>query len=316
MTRVPSLPLVSVVVLNWNGAGRLRTCLESVAALTYPARETIVVDNGSTDGSADGLERDFPGIRVLRNGRNLGYSGGNNVGILAGRGEMALLVNDDAIASAGILEPMAEAMRADPRVASCSPKILRADDPRVINSAGLELHADGWSGRRGAGEADDGRFDEPAEVFGAHGACVLFRRAALDEVGLLDEDFFAYNEEFDLAWRLQLAGWTCRYVPQATVRHVEAASSRGEPDRIMFLMERNRIWTLVKNAGLRFLARSAARLVAAEVDMLRHCAGVGTLTPLAARVASLPGLPRMLVKRRAVQRLRRVGDERILEWAR
>jgi GT2 family glycosyltransferase len=302
-----------VIVLNWNGAGHLEPCLRSIDLLTYPDRETLVVDNGSTDGSADAIPA-YAHFRLLRNATNLGYAGGNNAGIRASTGEFALLVNNDTVLSPDVLEPLVAACDADARVASATPKLVYLDRPGVINAAGLILRRDGHPGSRGVGEPDDGRFDDPAEVFGAHGACALFRRSALDRVGLLDEDFFAYNEEFDLAWRLRLAGHRSVYVPAARVLHREAASLRGMPDRILYLMERNRIWALIKNAGLGLVGRCAPALVAAEYHMLRHCLGIRTLTPLRARRDALFGAARMFAKRREVQRLRAVPDSEIERW--
>jgi GT2 family glycosyltransferase len=305
---------VAVIVLNWNGAAHLAPCLESVGALTYADREVVVVDNGSTDGSVDGLPVAFPWFRLIRHARNLGYAGGNNAGIRATQSDFVLLVNNDTVLAPGFLEPMVAACERDPRVAACSPRTVYEDRPSVINAAGLELKADFQPASRGCGEEDGPRFDTACEVFGAHGACVLYRRAALERVGLLDEDFFAYNEEFDLAWRLRLAGWTARYVPDARVSHREAASSRGMPDRILYLMERNRIWAMVKNAGAGLLARRLPALAGGEGRMVRHVLGIRTLTPLRARVDALLGLPKMLAKRREVQALRTVSDAEIERW--
>jgi GT2 family glycosyltransferase len=306
---------VAVVVLNWNGGDHLAPCLLSVAALTYPDREVWVVDNASTDGSARDLPTQWPEFRHIANARNLGYAGGNNVAIRASQSDYVLLVNNDTVLEPGLLEPMVAACEADPRVAACSPKVLYFDRPDTVNAAGLTLTSIGKPVTRGR-DAPDG---DPAlatrcEVFGAHGACVLYRRAALDAVGLFDEDFFAYHEEFDLAWRLRLAGWRAVYEPAARLRHHEGKSLARTPDRILWLTERNRFWALAKNAGAGFVWRALPGLLREELGMVRHCLGLRTLVPLTARFAALAGLPKMLAKRGAVQRLRTVPDDEMARW--
>ena len=306
-------PRVAVIVLNWNGAPHLTACLDSVARLTYPGAAVRVVDNASTDGSEAELEARWPQFTVQRNATNLGYAGGNNAAIRATEGEYVLLVNNDTVLEPGLLEPLVAAAEADPLVAACSPMICYVDRPGVLNAAGLAIKRDLHPASRGQGELASA-YTDPANVFGAHGACALYRRSALDRVGLLDEDFFAYHEEFDLAWRLQLAGYCARYVPAARLLHHEAASLRKTPQRLVYLMERNRIWAIAKNAGAGLIARHLPELIAAEWDTLRGAVGVRDATAYRARADAVLGLPRMLAKRRAVQALRTVPDTRIAAW--
>lgn len=294
-----------VIVLNWNGGAHLAPCLTSVAALTGPVAELLVVDNASADGSADALEERHPRFRVLRLRTNRGYAGGNNAGIRATRAPWVLLVNNDTVLAPDVLEAMLAAA-VDPRTAAVSPRVSYFDDPDIINAAGLSLTHAGEPVTRGRHAPDGPSWDEPAEVFGAHGACVLYRRAALDDVGLFDEDFFAYHEEFDLAWRLRRAGWSARYAPAARLLHHEALSLRGNRDRLLYLTERNRWFALWKNASAGFLWRALPRLLAIECAMLRHCAGMRTLTPLRARADALLHLGPMLARRHASPR--RVPD--------
>jgi GT2 family glycosyltransferase/glycosyltransferase involved in cell wall biosynthesis/SAM-dependent methyltransferase len=305
---------VTVIVLNWNGRPHLSACLASVSALQYPNKELLLVDNASTDGSREDAVRAFPQFRILANATNLGYAGGNNAGIRASVDPLILLVNSDTTLAPDALDFMVRAMEADARLASISPKVLRFTPAGTMESAGLLLLPGGHSARRGVDHPDDGSFDTPIEVFGAHGACCLLRRAALERVGLLDEDYFAYNEEFDLAWRLRLAGFTSHYEPRARVQHHISASLASDPDRLLFLLERNRIWTLVKNAGVGFLISSLPALIGGELAMLRRCLGTVTLVPLKARLAALRQLIPIVRRRMEVQRLRVVPDSDILRW--
>ena len=292
---------VAVIVLNWNGGAHLAPCLESVAAQAGAAiepaeRDLVVVDNGSTDGSADRLEERHPAFRVLRLPTNRGYAGGNNAGIRWTTAPLVLLVNNDTVLAPGALDAMC-AQADDPHTAAVSPRVVYFDDSRIINAAGLALTRAGEPVTRGRDAPDGPEWDRPAEIFGAHGACVLYRRAALEDVGLFDEDFFAYHEEFDLAWRLRRAGWNARYAPAARVRHHEGLSLRGDRGRLLYLTERNRWFALWKNADLRFLWRALPALVAGEVAMLRHCLGLRTLVPLVARRDALARLGPMLARR-------------------
>lgn len=300
---------VAVIVLNWNGGAHLAPCLDSVAAQDHADRELLVVDNGSTDGSADRLEERHPAFRVLRLPANRGYAGGNNAGVRATTAPFVCLVNNDTVLAPGVLGALAAEL-ADPRVAAVSPRVVYHDDPARLNAAGLAMTRAGEPVTRGRDAPDGPPYDAPAEIFGAHGACVMYRRAALDDVGLFDEDFFAYHEEFDLAWRLRRAGWTARYAPAAHLRHHEALSLRGDRPRLLYLTERNRWFALWKNASLRFLWRALPALLAVELAMLRHCLGMRTLVPLRARLDALARLGPMLARRRPG----RVADAALERW--
>lgn len=302
---------VAVIVLNWNGGAHLGPCLDSVAAQDDPDRDLVVVDNGSTDGSADRLEERHPGFTVLRLPANRGYAGGNNAGIRATTAPFVLLVNNDTVLEPGVLAAM-RARIADPRTAAVSPRVVYFDDTRKINAAGLSLTRAGEPVTRGRDAPDGPPYDQPAEIFGAHGACVLYRRAALDDVGLFDEDFFAYHEEFDLAWRLRRAGWTARYAPAARVRHHEALSLRNDRPRLLYLTERNRLFALWKNASAAFLWRALPRLARTELAMLRHCLGMRTLVPLVARRDALARLGPMLARRKSSPR--RAAEDEVERW--
>lgn len=300
---------IAVIVLNWNGGAHLGPCLASVVAQDHRDRDLLVVDNGSTDGSAERLEERHPELRVLRLPENRGYAGGNNAGLAATSAPLVCLVNNDTVLAPSVLTALARAFE-DPRVAAASPRVVYFDDALRINAAGLALTRSGVPVTRGRDALDGPPYDAPAEIFGAHGACVMYRRAALEDVGPFDEDFFAYHEEFDLAWRLHRAGWRARYAPDARVRHHEALSLRGDRPRLLYLMERNRWFALWKNASPGFLWRALPRLVQGELAMLRHCLGMRTLVPLRARLDALARLGPMLARRRAS----RVPESELERW--
>lgn len=217
------------VVLNWNGGDDTVACLESLAAAGV---SVICVDNGSTDGSAEAVESRFPGVELVRNGANLGFSGGNNAGIrraLERGADWVWLVNNDCTvdpAAPGALEAAART-RPDAGVLAC--KVLFADPPDVIWYAGGRFSTLlGYSGRQsGFGARDDGRFDRLEDTERATGAAMVVSRAAIERAGLLDEELFAYVEDVDWCLRIHEAGFAVVFVPGARVWHRVSGSSGG-----------------------------------------------------------------------------------------
>jgi GT2 family glycosyltransferase len=212
------------VVLNWNGGDETPRALASLAGI-----ETICVDNGSTDGSDAEVERRFPEVELIRNGANLGFAGGCNVGIRAAleRGaDWVLLLNDDAVAGPGLAEALERAAAARPDAGVLACKVL-SEDGATVMYAGASFNATlGYSGRRtGFGQPDS--FHERRDVERADGAAMALSRTALDRVGLFDERLFAYVEDVDLSLRVRAAGLAVVLVPDAVIRHRGSASTGG-----------------------------------------------------------------------------------------
>jgi len=251
------LPFVSVLVVNYNGRRFLADCLASLRRQTYPRHrfETIVVDNASTDGSADAIRQSFPEVRLACQRRNHGFAGGNNAGFAVARGEWVALLNNDAAAEPGWLAAAVRAgMPAD--VGGVAGHLVFAHDTTVINSTGLELYRDGRGGDR------DLNCREPlnrpvGEVFGGCGAALVLRRAMLDQIGFFRPDLFMYYEDLELAWRARRAGWRFVYEPAARVRHAFGASAGIDSPLQTRFVERNR--------GLVNLLHAPAWLAAAGV---------------------------------------------------
>jgi GT2 family glycosyltransferase len=242
-----SVPLVSAVVVNWNGVGCLEACLTSLLAQTWPRLEIIVVDNGSTDGSQGVLRSRYKtDITLIESPVNLGFAGGNNVGIRAARGAYIALLNNDAVAEPDWIRALVEAAERDAGVGMCASRILVLGAESVIDSAGLLMSADGIGRGRGRLERDGEAFAKAEDALIPSACAALYRRAMLDEIGLFDEDFFAYCEDSDLGLRGRLAGWRCRYVPGAIVHHAYSRSAGAYSTFKAFQVERNRCWVLLK----------------------------------------------------------------------
>lgn len=267
-------PLVSIVTLNWNQAEVTCDLLASLSRVTYPRVEVIVVDNGSEPSDVDRISRLFPPPRVIRSRENLGFTGGNNLGMRVARGEYVLLLNNDTEVEPDFLEPLVAAMEADRRVGAASPKIRYFHDPERIQYAGGTA-VDGLRGQArwiGSGEIDHGQHDVSGPTELGHGAALLIRRRVLEEVGLLGSDFFIYYEELDFGTRLRRAGWSAYYVAESVVWHKESVTVGKASPLKTYYQTRNRVLYLRRNGrGWRKgLAITALFGVVGPVHALRH----------------------------------------------
>ena len=304
--------LVSVIIPNWNGAAHLPACLNALRAQTFRDFEVIVADNASTDGSRDLLARDHPEARVMQLDRNFGFTGACNAGLRAAQGEFLILLNNDTEAAPNWLAEVVAAFARHPEAGIVASKMLLFDRRNILHTAGDIFRTDGTPGNRGVWEEDRGQFTEGA-VFSANGGSAACRRAMLDQVGLLDEDFFFSCEDVDLAWRAQLAGWQAVYAPRAVVYHKLSASGGGVT--ASFHDGRNFIYLLVKDVPGAVWRKHGAKILRAQLRMawgaLRAWRGAAARARLRGQCAGLLGIPKMLRKRRAVQAARTVSDEYI-----
>jgi GT2 family glycosyltransferase len=304
-------PLLSVVIPNWNGARYLPTCLDALARQTYPALEIIVVDNASSDDSSALIRSGYPAVRLLELSENRGFTGACNAGIQAASGEFIALLNNDTEADTGWAAAVVDAFKRHPEAGSVASKMLLFDQRDHIHTAGDYFTKDGRAGNRGVWQRDSGQFDEEAYVFSACGGSAVYRRALLDQVGLLDDDFFFSGEDVDLGWRAQLAGWRCLYTPAAVVYHHLSATGGGVT--ASYYDGRNLIFILIKNFPAAFWRRYGLLVLRAQLrlawEALRAWRGAAARARLRGMLAGLGGVPRMLRKRRVVQAARTVSLE-------
>jgi GT2 family glycosyltransferase len=253
--------LASVIIVSYNSRAHLEGCLESVCAPLPPGCEVIVVDNASSDGSAEAVEGAFPQVCLLRTAQNLGYGGGNNLGASAAQGEYLAFLNPDTVVEPGWLEALIAALKADPQAGLATSKILLLREPGKINTCGNDIHISGLTLCRGAGRAREA-YPEIEEVNAVSGAAFLIRRALFETLGGFDPAFFMYLEDTDLSLRARLAGWRCLYVPGSVVYH--DYTLRFGPCKT-FYQERNRYMILLKNLRPRSLLALAPALLLAEL---------------------------------------------------
>lgn len=324
------MPCVSVVIVNWNGRDYLKECLNSLRRQTWKEFEIILLDNGSTDGSVEYVEENFPGwVRILANERNEGFSGGNNRGIRAASGKYIVLLNNDAQADPRWLEELVKVAGENPRAGMLACKIYLQGGSKIIDNVGHLIYRDGLNRGRGRLEADLGQYEKMEEVFFPSGCAALYRREMLDEVGLFDEDFFAYGDDTDLGLKGRLAGWKCLYVPTAVVHHRYSQSSGAYSALKAFYVERNRVWIAVKYFPLTLLLESPfftlLRFALQGYGALVGRGAAGRFSEahspwkllrilLKVYLAAFRGLPKMWKKRNEMKRRTRVSQREIRSW--
>ena len=307
----PSRPaLVSVVIPTWNGAHHLAVCLNALRRQTLPPYQVILVDNASTDGTRQLVESDFPEVTLVALPLNKRFSGACNAGIRASCGEFVALLNNDTEADECWLENGVAAFDAHPGAGFLASKLRLFDRRSVLHSAGDFYSARGVPGNRGVWQEDDGRFDAEY-VFGACGAASVYRRSMLDKIGLLDEMFEFSCEDVDLSWRAQLAGYKCAFARDAIVYHKVSATGGGILNS--YYDGRNFIWLLVKDVPGDVLRPYFGQIVAQQFritrDALRAWRGQAARNRLKGQLAGVLGIPKLLRRRREVQRSRVIGGE-------
>ena len=242
-------PCISVILVTWNSAVHMPHCLDCLAAQTLKDFEVVLVDNGSTDGSLDGLESRWPGLtlRMKRLDENRGFAAANNLGARLARGHWLALLNTDAFPDPGWLEKLLQAAGHYPEFSFFASRQLQANTPQLLDGAGDAFHISGLAWRRFAGWPSAQFGLEPKEVFSPCAAAALYSRQAFLQVGGFDEDFFSYHEDVDLGFRLRLQGFRCLYVPEAVVEHIGSATLGTQSDFALYHWQRNFIWSFIQN---------------------------------------------------------------------
>ncbi len=250
-------PLVSVVTINYNQSKVTADLLLSMRNITYPHVEIIVVDNASPSDDPDALKILFPEITLIKSSENLGFAGGNNIGIRHAKGDYILLLNNDTEVAPDFLEPLICKFVQDPRVGAVSPKIYFHHTPKMLQFTGISpinkitIRSTGW----GFGKMDEGQFDEDKESYFAHGAAMMVPRKVIEEVGLMAEIFFLYYEEMDWGQRIRNAGYKILYVHNSIIYHKESVSTGKLSPLKIYYLNRARIIYMRRNVkGLPHLA--------------------------------------------------------------
>jgi GT2 family glycosyltransferase len=304
---------LTIAIPTYNRRDLMDVVLASVEAQEFEDRlDVVVVDDGSTDGTADYVRERWPGVRVVVQ-ENRGISAAMNRCLDEGRGsDYVALLNNDVELAPGWAAAIVRALDADSSAGSATAKMLDYTHRDVLDGAGDVMRWSSAAWRRGHGERDEGQYDRMEYVLSACGGAAVYRRAAVDEVGGFDEDFVAYHEDVDWGLRAQLAGWRCVYVPRAVCFHMGSASTADSPlsKRYATLLRRNGLFLILKDFPLRAIVRNLPDIVIHQYDSFRESMRQGLAgAHVRAWLSALRMTPRMLRKRLTVQRTRRVGVE-------
>lgn len=311
---------VAVVIPNWNGADLLAESVKSLLGQNYP-HSIIIVDNGSVDDSVELIEQNFPEITLIKNSKNLGFAGGVNTGIrhaLQENFDAIALLNNDAVADKDWLGQLVQNLEQYPEVGITTCKLMSADGSH-LDSTGDIYTTWGLPYPRGRDEAAGNQYDESPWVFGASGGASLYRADMLRQIGLFDEDFFAYYEDVDISFRAQLAGWKARYEPNAKVCHATSTTGRKIPGFFTYQTIKNYPFIFWKNVPTRLLPVIAPRFALAyTIFVVKGLFNpVRTLPTLKGLVVTTLLLPKKLAERWHIQRGRTVSIDyikSILSW--
>ena len=317
---------VSVTIVTYNSGRFIKRCLESVLDQRYDNAEIIVIDNASTDGTADILEQFEDRCRIVYNDENIGFAAAQNQAIAMSQADWVLTLNPDVLLMPNFVQAMVDAGQIGPRVGTICGKLLAIKssfdlpDKPLVDSTGIYFtpmlrHLD-----RGSQEIDNGHYLKYEYVFGATAAAALYRRAMIDDVAVqgefFDPDFFVYREDADVAWRAQLLGWRCVYTPHARgyhVRNVLPGNRRALPAEINMHSVKNRFLMRLKNITPELYLRNWLSITLRDLTVVGCCL-LREYTSLKAFWYVAKSYRRILEKRREIMSRRRVSDEYMASW--
>lgn len=304
------LPLVSVLIPNWNGIAHLPVCFDALTAQSYPKIETILIDNASSDESLTLTRAQYPWVKILALSENIGLTGALNRGIKIATGQIIVPLNNDTEVASGWAVALVNALHDYPAAGMAASKMLLFDRRDTIHSAGDAFGDDGIPINRGVWQPDTGQFDDDTFIFGGCGGAVAYRRTMLDKIGGFDEDLFMYCEDVDLNWRAQLAGYRCIFAPDAVVYHKLSATGGGPISS--YYTGRNTILVLAKSLPLAVWRRFWRKIIKAQFriawEALRAWRGEAARARLRGQLAGLFHLRAWLKKRKAIQNTQTVPD--------
>jgi GT2 family glycosyltransferase len=241
--------LVSVITVNYNSLEATCALLKSLHNSRYEMLEVIVVDNGSNEDPTEAVKQIYPAARVIISEKNLGFSGGNNLGIRASQGDFLLLINNDTEITPDLIGQLLNTFSKDPKIGIVCPKIKFFYQPDTIQYAGFNKFNlfTGRTSTIGGGQKDCETFSQPDYTHGAHGAAMMISRSALKQVGLLPESYFLYYEEWDWSFTMMRCGYKIYYQGQAVIYHKQSVSTGKESILKTYYLSRNRILFMKRN---------------------------------------------------------------------
>ncbi|MES2071513.1 MAG: glycosyltransferase family 2 protein [Pseudomonadota bacterium] len=304
---------VTVIIVNFNGGAWLQRCVAALLEQTWPAHEIILVDNASSDGSAQAIVELFPTVRVVEAGANLGFAAGNNLAVrlAAADSDWFALLNPDAFPEPTWLESLVDAARNHPEYAFFGSRLMDANTPTLLDGTGDVYHTSGLVWREAHGKLLDDSLLQPKEIFSTCAAAGMYRKDVFLESGGFDEDYFCYVEDVDLGFRYRLLGHRCLYVPDSMAHHVGSAITGKRSDFSVYHGHRNLVWTYVKDMpGALFWLLLPLHLALNVLTVIYFILQGQGKVILSAKWDAIKGLPKMWRKRALIQSSRRAttGD--------
>ena len=302
-------PLVSIIVVNWNGKEFLCDCLTSLLSQTYWNYEIILVDNGSTDGSPDYVLNNFPSVKIVRNTQNEGFGRACNKGIRCSKGEYIATLNNDMQLDECWLEELIKPLQNE-KVAVTVAKALFFDCRDKVNCAGGAVNFLGFSFPKHFNENIDIDLKHETTEYAQGGLCCI-KREVLDEVGLFDEDFFMYFEDIDLSFRIRMAGYELALAPKSIAYH--KWDFKRMRDKLYYI-EKNRVQFLIKNYSLKTLLLVSPAFFITEMGVLLHSLKGGWFfKKIRSYLEILKSLPKLSRQRKELQKRRKLKDSQVME---
>lgn len=310
---------VSVIILNWNGKDLIEKCIESVLNQNYKPLKIILIDNASTDGSSELIDK-HSSVSIVKNEINKGFAKAMNEGIKLSDGDYVLLLNYDIILRPDFVNEMVKAIESNNKIGSVSGKLLRLNstkDMPVIDSTGHIIFRNRLAENRGENEIDRGQFDQVESVFGTCGAAALYKREMLEDIKVndeyFDEAFFAFWEDVDLDWRARLRGWQCIYTPYAVAYHERGGPFLRRSKFVELHNYKNRYFLMIKNDSFWSLLKNFPQLLFTEIlkggALIFRCPSA-----LKGWIYVAKELPAMFSKRKIIQQRRLVSQSEIEKW--
>ena len=297
---------VTAIIVNWNDKDVIVECIQSLLDQNRNEIDIIISDNGSKDDSVEFIRKRFPSIKIIENGENLGFGSAINRGLGLAKGDYLLFLNSDLKLHSKCVGELAKVLESDFNVGGTIPKILHIDQQNTINSLGVLINYTGIAYPNLLGQKDPG-YQEPFES--ACGGIFMLRREVYETVGGFDEDLFLYHEDHDLSWRIRLAGWHLKVIPQAIMYH-HYKFNKGILK--YYSSEKNRLHILLKNMEVKTLALISPALIIVEFSQWFHAAiNKWFLLKMKSYIEILKIFPRILTKRKKLKLLRKVSDKEI-----
>jgi GT2 family glycosyltransferase len=310
-------PEVSIIIVNWNGKNYLENCFSSIFYQTYQNFEVILVDNGSRDGSVEYIIKNFPATKIIENDKNIGLPAATNMAIKSSQSKYLVTLDNDTRVEPQWLEELVKAADSDSCIGSCQSKVLSIEHPEIIDAMGISITKNGEAIRLGYGLKDKEEFNEIKEILGASTA-ILYRREMFDQIGLFDEDFFAYYEDVDLALRSKLMGWRSIYVPKAIAYHVHSATLGKESPFKLYLLTRNAYYFKIKNLPreivLNFMIRQIIAIPFNILGFIKNGDSKSINPYLKGNWDGFRNSRRMFIERREIRSRKIVTDSEIRRW--